>query len=311
MNLLKLLLAILRCQTGDVESGAEGAGQGAEGAAEGAQEGAEGGDAGASQQEGQEEAEEGQAGADAQGAGAAPKYGEYGDDADKVYQALQQMKGKTTATERNMAALRKQLQNLGVVVNEDGTLGLADNAQQRKIRFTDNHKKLFDTPVLEAIQAMIQDALDGGFDNYNKQATMQRQFSTQKNQANSKMVRLFPSILQYDDDGEKNTDFNEALYNRATEIWESNPSYKKNPSGELFATMEAAIELGISPIAIQKAKKEGYNKGIEGKKVLGPVGGQKKGVPGVFKKLSVAEFRALPPDKKDEYQQQWASQQKT
>lgn len=236
-----------------------------------------------------------------------PKYGEFGDDPDKVWQAFTTLKGKTTATERNMASVRRQLQQLGVVVNEDGSIGMAESSAQKKSRFTDDHKKLFDAPVLEAIRGLVQDMFDEGLTGYTKQQQVRVQWSQQKNKANSEMVKLFPTIMEFDNDGEKNPNFNEALYNRATEIWENNPLYKKNPAGEKFAVMEAAIEIGISPIAISKAKKEGYQKGVEGKKVLGAVGGGGQGKSG-FKKLSKEEFSKLSSEEKEKYQQEWIQQ---
>jgi hypothetical protein len=242
------------------------------------------------------------------------KFGEFGDDPVKLFQAYQGIKSKTTATERNLATLRKNLESAGLKIGEDGTIQLGDNASNgsKKKRFTEEHAKLFDQPVLQAMQGLIEDYIEDHFGKYEQRNTMKQQYISTKKASNSKMVKMFPGLLKEVGEGEANSEYNEAFYNRATEIWSTNPGYKSHPSGELFAAMEAAIEMGISPIAIAKAKAAGYKAGVGAKKVLGPAGGSGSSAQGNagFKRLSVAEFRLLTPDKKEEYQQQLIKQSK-
>ena len=237
-----------------------------------------------------------------------PKFGEFGDDPVKLFQGYQGLKNKTTATERNLATLRKNLESAGLKIGEDGTIQIGDKDGTPKTkRFTADHAKLFDAPVLQAMQGLIEDYIEDHFGKYEQKNTMKQQYMSTKEASNSKMVKMFPQLIK-EDDGEANPQYNEAFYNRATEIWQNNPGYKSHPSGELFATMEASIEMGISPIAIAKAKAAGYKAGVNTKKVLGPAGGGGgQGAVG-FKRLSVAEFRLLTPDKKEEYQQQLIKQ---
>lgn len=283
-----------------------GDGQGDQG---GAESGAQGGDSGAGPATG---ITEGDAGASQEGV-VTPKFGEFGDDPIKLFQGYQGLKSKTTATERNLATLRKNLENVGLKIGEDGTiqLGEKDGSAPKTKRFTADHAKLFDAPVLQAMQGLIEDLFEDRLGKYEQKNTMKQQYMTMKETSNSKMTGMFPQLLK-EVDGEVNPQFNQAFYDRATEIWSTTPGYKSHPSGELYSTMEAAIEMGISPIAIAKAKAAGYKAGVNTKKVLGPTSGVGAGAQGAtgFKRLSVAEFRLLTPDKKEEYQQQLIKQSK-
>ena len=243
---------------------------------------------------------------------ATPKFGEFGDDPVKLFQGYQGLKSKTTATERNLATLRKNLESAGLKIGEDGTIQLGDKDGTPKTkRFTADHAKLFDAPVLQAMQGLIEDYIEDHFGKYEQKNTMKQQYMTMKETSNTKMTGMFPQLLK-EIDGEVNPQFNQAFYDRATEIWSTTPGYKSHPSGELYSTMEAAIEMGISPIAIAKAKAAGYKAGVGTKKVLGPAGGAGGGAQGAsgFKRLSVEEFRKLSPDKKEEYQQSLMKQSK-
>jgi hypothetical protein len=109
---------------------------------------------------------------------------------------------------------------------------------------------------------------------------------------NNRMVKMFPMIVR------DSKDFNQALYDRATQIWIEN--YRKHPLKEFYAVMDAADELGISAAIIQQAKKEGFEIGKSGKKVIGPVDGKSKG-PAAGGKLSKEEYLALSPEEKLKY----------
>lgn len=260
----------------------------------------------------------------------APKYGEFGEtaDPDKLYEAFTKIKAdhdgltkKTSATERNLAAIRKTLEESGIkiVPTEDGSiqLALAENptpAQVKKQkRFAEDHKKKFSSyfqaggeDFLGLITLHVQDVLDEMLDNREvegqKKTKEMREFAFTKQQSNARMVELFPAIdPKFDQNGKPtNPQFNKALWERATEIWEKN--YKKNPKGELFAALEAAAELKVSPTSLEQAKAAGFNAGKEAKKVLGPVNtSTQKSSGGGTGELSRDEYLKLSPEERAKY----------
>ena len=241
------------------------------------------------------------------------KYGEFGDDPNALFEHYKRLKGdhdalsgKTTATEQNLAALRKTLRSAGIRYDEkSGQLSLIEKAKaegERKTRFTDDHKKLFDTKVLEAINFLLQDTLDGRFSEYESSINQKRQAVVEKGEANSRMAELFPNLLANGRDGKPNPSFDTKFYDLATEIWED--KYKDHPKGELFASLEAAAELGISPTSIEKAKKAGYEKGKADKKVLGPVKDKAAGRKKLAGEMSFEEYSKLSPEDREKYDKQ-------
>lgn len=253
-----------------------------------------------------------------------PKYGEFGDEPDvdtlfskynEVSESLENMKGKMTATERNSAALRRTLESSGIRVlkDADGNIHLQpiEKTEQtdKQRRFTDAHKSLFDPQVFDALEAFVQDKFEDLFDNnFNSKFEKKQQETTQnirtRARANSQMVDLFPSITPKLSDGKDNPDFNEAFHIRATEIWQNTDDYKKHPKGELWATMDAAAELGISSTSIknlEQAKKDGFQQGKTSKKVLGPVSTSADGASKGGGKLSEAEYLKLTDEERDAY----------
>lgn len=318
MDLLRWLKSILWDQCGEIDpTGGDGAGQGGSPGDSG-QGGAPGDDDGAGAGDGQ-----GQAG----GAPPVSAYGEFGDEpqtieearalAKKIYDAhngikpeFETLKGKTAATERNLAALRKTLESSGVraVPGEDGQIRLEvidREPPKRKTRFQDTHKQLFEQPVLEAIECLVQDRFEELLETRERtskeQQTRAKAWVSMKNEANDLMIGYFPQLEpKFDAAGKPtNTDFNEAFYNRATEIWTER--YRNNPQGELIAALQAARELNLIPQAVKKAEIDGFNKGKENKKILGPVGsGSGAGKP-AGGTLSKDEYLKLSPDEKAVY----------
>lgn len=312
LALLYVFVGILWDESGD-EYGSAAAGQGATPPA--GDPAAEGGDKGQAAQ-----APEGSAAAQAP---ETPKYGRFGntptiDDVFKAYTELeaqsQNLTGKTTATEKNMAALRKALKDHGVEVlrDEEGRFTLQAINQEpekpRERRFKDDHKKLFEEPVLQAIQGLVQDLIDDGLYGYEKQQRERissvRQFNQDRTAAVGEMHKLFPMLKQ----GAEG--FDAAFYTRAEEIL--NERYcdrngrPKSPQADLLAAVAAATELGITPTAkidpvkIEAAKKEGFKQGQESKKVLGPVGSTQAKASG-FKKLSKDEYLKLSAEEREKY----------
>ncbi len=271
---------------------------------------------------------EGDAGQAGDGSDAPPKFGEFGNDPNEAAVRLFETYGRTKSefdnfktkaglTERNLGALRKTLEASGIraVEDETGQIRLeVAKQQERKSRFSDEHKQLFDAKVLDAMRLLVQDVFDEQYEGRERMNTEQRQkmqqFMGEKAEVEELMTSYFPQLEPKFADGKPtNPNFNQAFYDRATEIWETD--YRKNPLKQLSAALRAAKELNIIPQMIEAAKKEGVKIGRDGKKILGPVSGG--GAPaggGGFRELSKAEYLALPPDKKTEYDKQRYNQKK-
>ena len=241
-----------------------------------------------------------------------PRFGEFGDDpneaATKLFETFTKQKGeydnfkvKSGLTEKNLSSLRQTLQRSGLRYNEDtGDLEVVKQpGQERKTRFTDEHKGLFDGKVLDAMRLMIQDVFDESYEGRERTSQEKRQqaqtFMKEKAEVEDLMTGYFPQL------DKKNPDFNEAFFNRATEIWEE--QYGRNMLKQLSAALRAAQELQILPQALQKAKVEGVQRGKESKRILSPVkgGGAAPGAGGTNRVLPKDEYLALTPDKKVEY----------
>lgn len=265
-----------------------------------------------------------------------PKYGDFGDSptVDQLFEAFQaktgefeklsgtinDYKGKVTATQRNMAALREALEGSGLKVLQDDngkiTLTVAEKSQKREPKFSKEHETLFDGKVLEAIRSLVEDmvgnhledydkGVEGKFDNFYKSRREQSiKFNKEKVEATTTVRALFPQLLETKSDGSENPDYNKDLYDLATEIWEGDPKLLNSPRGELDAVIQAAVKLGVTPSsahALEKAKKEGYAEGKTGKKILGPVKGGAQKPSGKGRVLSPDEYHKLSDDKKKEY----------
>ncbi len=249
-----------------------------------------------------------------------PKFGEFGDDpneaASKLFEAYTKQKGdfdnfktKTGLTERNLGSLRKTLEASGIraVEGEDGQIHLeVVNKEAKKSRFTEDHGKMFEPKVVEAIRLLVQDEFDTGFEGRDRMTKEQQgkmqQFVAEKNQVESEMMEDFPMLDGKFKDGKPtNPDFNKALYDRATEIWEN--EYNKHPLKQYSAARRAARELNIIPGMVKKAEIEGYEKGKGEKKILGPVKAKIVGQ-GVGGKLTKEEYFALNEDSRVAYDKQ-------
>jgi hypothetical protein len=239
-----------------------------------------------------------------------PLFGEFGDDpiaaAPKMFETLSRLTGdfdnfksKAGNTEKNLATLRKTLETSGIRINETGQLELIKpQGQEKKVRFTPDHQKLFDQSVLEAIRNLFQDMFE---DSYGERERMSQEKQQQVKRFMSEAQEVEELMLDYFPQLKEGDSFNQAFYDRATQIWEE--QYGKNRLKQLSAALRAAKELNIIPQQIAAAKKEGFIKGKENKRILAPVGGSggPAGGGGGGKVLSREEYLALTPDKKTEY----------
>jgi len=245
-----------------------------------------------------------------------PKFGEFGDDpseaAGKLFEAFTKQKGdfenfktKSGLTERNLGTLRQTLEASGIraVQDENGQIRLeVAKPADRKVRFTDEHGKLFDKPVLEAMRLLMQDIAEEHYEGRERTTQEKREqmqkFMSEKAEVEELMMGYFPQL------DSKDPNFNQAFFDRATEIWEQ--QYGKNLLKQLSAALRAAQELKIVPQMIAAAKKEGVKIGKDGKKILGPVGGG--GGPaggGAMRKLSKEEYLALKTDDERRKYDEW------
>ena len=231
---------------------------------------------------------------------ATPKFGEFGDDpneaAGKLFDAFTKTKSdfdnfKTKAglTERNLGSLRKTLEGSGIRVVEDDSnpngYRLEPIAKEpKKTRFTDEHlnklafhfqndsnsAKGFLDLLRPAFEDWADEMLEGRERITKENQTKMQQFVAEKNEVESLMMDYFPQLEAKMQNGKStNPEFNQAFYDRATEIWETD--YRKNPLKQLSAAMRAAKELNIIPGMVKKAEIAGYEQGKGEKKILGPV----------------------------------------
>lgn len=231
----------------------------------------------------------------------------------KEYTDISTKFGKTEQTERNLALLRQSLEAVGfrpVFDRETGQYRFEEINKQpekpaRTKRFNDAHKAMFDEPVLQAIEARVQDLFEEMFEksisDYENTGRERQASVQQKVVANQRMLKLFPGLVLDGEDGKPNPAFNKEHYDLATRIWRETPMYKSHPAGELYAAMDAAAELGVAPATIAAAKKEGFQQGAEQRKVLGKVEGGGQGGSPRTGKLSKDEYTKLSPEEREKY----------
>ena len=238
-----------------------------------------------------------------------PKYGEFGDNPtpDQIFEAygktqkkFNDFRIKAGLTEKNLAQTRQFLKSVGLV-EQDGkwVMPYKENSQERKTRFTEDHKKLFHPQVLSAIDAYVKDMIEEAFSGYGRQQLEQQKWQSTLNKSIDRMYKLYP-MLQSEINGNPNPNFNKELNDRATEILNDPTSgYTNLANGDLLAAHEAALELGVSPITIEKAKIEGANNAKGNKRIIGAAGGG--GKPGIMGKLTREKYMALNPEDKKIY----------
>lgn len=223
------------------------------------------------------------------------------------------LSGQSRATERNLSSMRKALETSGLrmVTDADGNVQVLPAARQQGSRFTDEHKNKFFSyfpdaksgeEFLNLLNLLQDEKLDTGFKKFRGDMSSEQQFYSSRGQSIERMNEVYPQL------NPKSSDFNKAFYDKADSIlteryWDEKTNRPLVPNADLIAAHEAAIEMGISPAIVAKAKAEGFDKGKESKKIVGtPQGSQSQGGGGGFRKLPFAEFSKLTPDQKEEYQ---------
>jgi len=306
MSFIKMIWLYLLSEKGEDEGEAQQGGS------------AEGSDQGAQQDEGQQGQGDPNASPDQQGqqgepAGQAEPSAEETPDAatlqaerDELARKHETLVGQSQATERNLAATRKALSDMGLKWAQDGdgnVVVVPISKSGKDSRFTDEHRSKFFSyfpsaedgeGFLNLMNLLLEDFVGSKLTNYDKTLSQRQQFQLQQAEANERMINLFPSL------DPKAKSFNRSFYDKATEIWEAR--YKKLPNGELLAANEASLEMGIAPSSVAQAKKEGFQKGKEQRKIVGSgQQGSHAQASGGFRKLSYEEYQKLSEDEREKY----------
>ena len=239
----------------------------------------------------------------------APKFEGFGDNptVDEVYSKYKEVmgtfedfKGRAGATERNLANIRKSLKTVGLTTlkDEEGNYTLSplpeedkpgSNSQEISPKFSEEDRQslnsFFETEeqagqFINSMSKMIEDIVLRRYTEQTEQQQAQQRFYNDyyiKRKQNADKIRdKFPMAAANLEDGSPNPVYNKALNERATEIYEKDfvvDGKETDPFGQWRSVLEAANELGISPIAVTKAVKKAVTKAKEEKKILGPVSG--------------------------------------
>jgi hypothetical protein len=241
---------------------------------------------------------------------------------DDLIKAHESMKGQTGATEKNLRTLRQALKKHGIAFDpESGELaiipGVGDTKPKRQSKFTDEVRNKFNPffaiegadektittqrdEFLNNLAIMVQDKIDEFFESYQDTASKKlrehREWSEQYDAAVKEMFTSYPALV------EGSEGFNEKFYNAVIEYLDANPNLRKQPDGELIAADRIARKMQISPLAIGAARKEGFQKGVGSKKIVGNAGkGGTGNAAGAFKRLSKDEYLALSDEERDTY----------
>jgi len=219
----------------------------------------------------------------------------------------------------NLAAMTKWFGNMGLKPRYDGQgsfvkfeMDKKPEGTERKRRFTDEHRKglakFFNNEegsnkFVETISLLAQDLVDDGIAGREKVANEAISFRRKEIDCEKFVAKIYPDANP-DSDG-----FPEGgtpLYKRAAAIYEASDDYQQHPRGQLFATHEAALELGIQPQALAAAKAAGKKEGKENKRILSRVGAGQGGGKGKSTlpkgEVSMTDFIDMTPKQREEHQ---------
>lgn len=207
------------------------------------------------------------------------------------------IKSRFDQTARNLATMRKALETQGIRIDRNGNV---IKAEAPKTRFNDKHKELFEQPHLEAIQALVEDMLDGRFSKFEEQGRQKSEFSQAYEQSTQNMFTMFPQ-LKHD-----SKEFDKTFHDMTVQRYQE--AYDGNPYGELLAAIDVARNLNIPSRAINKAKKEAFANGQANRKVIGNVPSNQGQKAKAFRNLPFEEYQKLSDEDKQKYDRQEAEQ---
>jgi len=220
------------------------------------------------------------------------KYGEFGDNADKVWEAFNNQKGRMGGTEKNLASIRGALKEKGITINTDEegnvTFGQKESETEtpkRERKFTDEKAKQLteffeDSDSGNSFQGLIKDLIDdlvvdahiAQVDLTKKEQANLKRFMIEQEESNQILDEMYPELDpgKRDKSGKAtNPNFNKTFFDRATEIWED--KYQgRDPRGELKAAREAAKELQIILKRSGESERKGFQKGKAAKTFVAP-----------------------------------------
>lgn len=241
----------------------------------------------------------------------------FGGDYTKALEAYKELQKTSKPKEMTLAGLTKHLSSMGVKVVDDGQgtvkLVLSEDTSKREQaaqrRFTEEHAgqiyKFFDKPesgktFLDTLKLFVQDAFDDGITEKEKFWNSQREFVIEEKKTEAFIKQVYPDA---DPDVEGFPKEGTPLFNLSSKIYDANPEYQKHPKGQLWAVVEAATQLGVSPAAIENAREAGRKEGKENKKILTRVGGGAGAGKGAAGEVSDAAFVNMTPTQRKEWQQ--------
>lgn len=248
----------------------------------------------------------------------------FGSDFKKLGKAYRELQNTSKPKEMNLAAITKWAEKLGLKPSYDakGNFVKFDMDRDRKPepsekerprRFTDEHRKVMASyfnnekganKFLEHLTLFTQDLLDDGILAREKMARRAMDFRREEIKCEKAIAERYPDA---NPDNEGFPEGGTPLYNRAREIYAADKDYQNHPRGQLFAVLDAATELGISPKAIDDAKKAGIKEGQEGKRILSRVsgfaGGGTKKTAKSGEDVSLTDFFSMTPEQREKYQE--------
>lgn len=250
---------------------------------------------------------------------------------EELIEAHESIKGQAGATEGNLRKLRGALKKHGIVYDSESDAlalmpgqnenenGQVSQKKSRQPRFTDEHREKFakffssdddDKEVITAtrdeflnlMSTLVEDRVEEMLLNFQEKSSsrmkQQMQFRKEQQKSFDTMFTSFPQLKQ----GAEG--FDKEFHDQALDLYNSSPDLQRLPDGQLIAAERTARQLSISPVQLGKARKEGYNKGKEGKRIVSSVSGKQSKSSGQFKRLSENEYLALTQEERDKYNKQ-------
>lgn len=243
----------------------------------------------------------------------------FGKDFNKLGKSYRELQKIHKPTEMENAAIKNWAKKMGLKANygesgsfEGFSVEKPVNKQESQKRFTDEHRKNLvgffsdekaGNTFLDLLSHHIHDVLTEGMSAREQEVMKSYNFNKQVNETWDYVTKVWPEV---NPNQEGFPEGGSPLYNLASKIYNKNEDYQRHPKGMLFATAEAATQLGMSPQKIKEARQDGEKNGLEKKRILGKFGasetgsGKPKSSSG---EVSMAEFIAMTPSQRAKYTQ--------
>lgn len=241
----------------------------------------------------------------------------FGKDFNKLGKSYRELQKIHKPTEMENAAIKNWAKKMGLKANYGESGGFEGfsvekpaNKQEPQKRFTDEHRKNLagffsdekaGNTFLDLLTHHIQDVLTEGMSAREAEVMKSYNFKQEVNKTWDYVTKVWPEV---NPNQEGFPEGGTPLYNLASKIYNKNEEYQRNAKGMLFATAEAATQLGMSPQKVKEARQDGEKSGLEKKRILGKFGasgtdtGKAKPSSG---EVSMAEFIAMTPSQRAKY----------